>query len=33
VAVTFIAVIMVLIVLYTRMTKRIVAQGRGTRLL
>ena len=28
-----IAVIMVLIVLYTRMTKRIVAQGRGTRLL
>jgi hypothetical protein len=26
-------VIMVLIVLYTRMTKRIVAQGRGTRLL
>ncbi|HSK07557.1 MAG TPA: ABC transporter permease [Acidimicrobiia bacterium] len=33
VAVAFIAVIMVLIVVYTRMTKRIVAQGRGTRLL
>jgi spermidine/putrescine transport system permease protein len=33
VAVAFIAVIMGLILIYTRMTKRIVAQGRGTRLL
>ena len=33
VAVAFIAVIMVLILIYNRLTQRIVAQGRGTRLL
>jgi len=33
VAVAFIAVIMILILVYNRMTKRIVAQGRGSRLL